>query len=142
MVAWWCEAGETSQGNLHDPAGECPAHLPRVGVLDRRTQMRAGLLVRRRVGHVKMQQSNVDFVEGFPPPRTSRSCCSAKAALASMSSPVSAMVIVLRKSPTSFNATLSVSGGGLPLVLLIATRSSACCVSRMVSKWVTTSGPR
>ena len=33
-----------------------------------------------------------------------------------MSRPVSTMVIVLRKPPTSFNATFNVSGGGLPFI--------------------------
>jgi len=36
-------------------------------VTRRCAQVRAGVLVRRRVGHVKTQQSNVDFVEGVPP---------------------------------------------------------------------------
>lgn len=44
--------------------GEGSAHLARVGVLHRHTQVRAGLLVRRCVGDVETQQPHVDFVEG------------------------------------------------------------------------------
>ena len=71
-----------------------------------------------------------------------QNAASATAALASMSSPVSATDTWLRWPASSFMATFSVSGGASPRTPLMRTRSGPTSSRVMVSKRAVTSGPR
>ena len=65
----------------------------------------------------------------------------AKAALASMRSPVSTNVTSLRCPPSELRQTFVVGGGGSPRTPQIRTRSGPSSASSIVSNRATTSGP-